>query len=212
MPDFEHSPARDPLERLSDLAASGSLRAYGLPAEQVRALGTRRHRRRIAVTLAVASVVVVVMAGGAVAAAEQLNRTSNAPQPVDSPTPSLAPPTRPQHFTPGSRPGQGGRAFEPRLGMGALKSARGSAGAGNQATTHGIGGPGAGPAQLAVHPSPQATDETSAVPTPPLLTPTLPPPPVDSTSDPASSDPATPDQTPSDPASPEPSPPAGPTP
>lgn len=204
MPDFEDSLFRDPLERLSELAASGSARAHGLPAEQVRALGARRHRRRIAVTLAAASAVVAVLASGAVAVAGQLDRTSMTPQPAGSSSPSLAPPTRPENFTPGTRPGLGARAFEPGIGKGALGNARGSAGAGNQPSTRDIGRPGTRPAPPALPDSPpsyQATEQPPAV-APPTLgpsdpsssaesQPSEPPPSEPPASEPAPSEPAT---------------------
>jgi molecular chaperone DnaK len=200
MPDFEHGPARDPLERLSELAASGSARAHGMPAEQVRALGARRHRRRIAVTLAAASLAVAVLAGGAMAVAGQLDRTSRTPQPVDSPSPSLTPPTptKSEKLTPGSRPGPGDRAFESGTGKG---NARGRAGIGSQPSTRDAGKPAARPARPAPSPhrppsyqrpdNPPAAEPPTEPPTtepPPTEPPTMEPPPTEPPADPPPSE------------------------
>jgi hypothetical protein len=205
MSDFEHGLTRDHLERLSDIAASGSAHACGLPAEQVRALGARRHRRRIAVTLGAASVVVAVMAGGAVAVAGQFDRTPGTPQPVDSPSPSLAPPTRSEDLTPGRRPGLGGRAFEPGIGKGALRNAPGSTGAGDQPSTRDIGRPGTRPARPA---GPGSAPSYQAPEAPPAVEP-----PTDAPSDPPpTEEPPTSEPQPSEPAPSEPPPSAGPTP
>jgi hypothetical protein len=94
MPDFDHDPVEESLLRLRDLAAAGREHARGLPAEQVRALGARRHRRRIAATAAAASLTVGVFAGAAVAVTGQLVSSTTPPQPVDVPPPGLvqAPP------------------------------------------------------------------------------------------------------------------------
>ena len=85
MPDFEHEPAERHLQRLRALASAGRTHARALPAEQVRALGARRHRRRVVTTVAVASIAVAVFAGGVVTAANDLVRTSTR-QPADTPT------------------------------------------------------------------------------------------------------------------------------
>jgi hypothetical protein len=114
MPDFDHDPVEGPLQALHDLAAAGHVRARGLSAAQVRALGTRRHRRRMAAGLAATSAAVVVFVGGAFAAAGQL--TSTAPvepagtggvtlapsPPATAPSVPSATPTRPQAAPTGS--------------------------------------------------------------------------------------------------------------
>jgi len=86
MPDFEHEPTERSLQRLRDLASAGRTHAQALPAEQVRALGARRHRRRVIATVAAASVAVIVFTGGVVAATGDLVRTSTQPQPAVTPT------------------------------------------------------------------------------------------------------------------------------
>jgi hypothetical protein len=127
MPEFENGPDRDPLERLRRLAASGSAR----PRHSCRAVA-RRHRRRVAATLAAVTVVAAIVAGGSLAVAGQLNLTSRTPQPVDSPSPSLPAPTpkKSEKLAPGSRPGPH-RAFEGGTGKGGEDNARGRAGSGS---------------------------------------------------------------------------------
>lgn len=85
MPDFDHGRATRSLEQLRDLAAFGRERAQVLPAEQVRVLGARRHRHRIAATVAATSLAVAFFTGGALTVSEHLVGTSTAPQPVDTP-------------------------------------------------------------------------------------------------------------------------------
>jgi hypothetical protein len=83
MPDFDHDPAERSLRRLRALASAGRAHARGLPPEHVRALGARRHRRRVAASVAAVSVVVAGVAGGVLTATGQLVRTT--PQPAAAP-------------------------------------------------------------------------------------------------------------------------------
>lgn len=87
MPDFEH----DPVRNLRDLADAGRAHAHGLPAEQVRALGARRHRRRTIATVAAASLAVVVFAGGALTAVGRFVTATTPPQPAGTEAPQVVP-------------------------------------------------------------------------------------------------------------------------
>lgn len=100
MPEFDHDPVEGPLRALRDLAAAGHAHARGLPIEQVRALGTRRHRRRMAGTVAATSVAVVLFVGGAFGAAGRLTST---PPPGPASTGATKAPSRPT-ASPGAAP------------------------------------------------------------------------------------------------------------
>lgn len=87
MPEFD----REPLQRLREVADAGREHARGLPADQVRALGSRRQRRRVAASVAGVCAVVVIIAGGVLTATGQMSSLVDAPQPADAPRPSTAP-------------------------------------------------------------------------------------------------------------------------
>jgi hypothetical protein len=87
MPEFD----RDPLQRLREVADAGREHARGLPADEVRALGSRRQRRRMAASVAGVCAVVVIIAGGVLSATGQMSSLVDAPQPADAPRPSTAP-------------------------------------------------------------------------------------------------------------------------
>ncbi|MGH3383066.1 MAG: hypothetical protein ACRDO1_00665 [Nocardioidaceae bacterium] len=90
-------PDRDPIAELSALAREGRDLATPLPAVDVRARGARRHRRRVATTVATACLAVALCAGVAVAAAG--NVLGTAPQPI-APTRTPAPTQTPIETAP----------------------------------------------------------------------------------------------------------------
>lgn len=109
MTNHDHS---DELDRLRSLAAAGQGAAQGLPGEKVRALGGRRHRRRVTAVLLGTAVVIAAVAGGAVAALGGLTQHTEpvAPAPTLSEPPSddeSNPPTdtsSPSDTTPSTSP------------------------------------------------------------------------------------------------------------
>lgn len=106
MPDMDRDPVEGALQQLQRLADAGGARAHGLPAEQVRVLGVRRHRRRVAATVAAASVAVAVFTGGALAATGELVRNSPRPQPAGTLPPSVVPSTPTATATPTRPPAE----------------------------------------------------------------------------------------------------------
>jgi hypothetical protein len=69
MPEFT---SNEPSDRLRSLADAGGRAARALPGAQVRALGTRRRRRRMTATVGASLAAVAVVVGGAFAAINQL--------------------------------------------------------------------------------------------------------------------------------------------
>lgn len=86
MSDPDRDDAAEVVHTFRALAEYGERNASGMPAAQVRTLGTRRHRQRIAVTVAAVVAMVGLIGAGSVAAGSVLLRDDSTPATPGPPT------------------------------------------------------------------------------------------------------------------------------